>query len=225
MVSIIHDFVNSIPTDPAATAAGKLTPDRWNADHDITCASATVVLGNKEATGGPAEELTLSQVLDMIGSAAWGDIFFRSATGWVRLAVGSAGQFLQSAGVGADLAWGSGALLSAIQTWQKAQISNPSPLVDSGGVALDLSKSNEFTITLGASNTTLLNPTNIATGQSGSIKITQPATPVTLAYGTFYKFPGGTVPSLTATAAACDTLYYSVRAPQFIECVLVKGFA
>jgi hypothetical protein len=95
----------------------------------------------------------------------------------------------------------------------------------SSHIAISLSANNEFTHTL-TESTTLDNPTNITVGQSGSIKFTQhDSSPKTLAYGSYWKFPGGTIPTLTATNGAFDTLYYSVRSTTLIEANLVKGFA
>jgi hypothetical protein len=71
-------------------------------------AAAQRLLGNKESTAGAIEELTLSQALDLIGSAARGDLLFRGASGWQRLAAGTSGQFLKTLGAGADPAWASG---------------------------------------------------------------------------------------------------------------------
>lgn len=68
--------------------------------------SATArLLARKTAGAGSPEECTLSDILDFIGSAAWGDILFRGTAGWRRLAAGTAGQFLKTNGAGADPAW------------------------------------------------------------------------------------------------------------------------
>jgi hypothetical protein len=63
------------------------------------------LLGRASASTGAIEELTLSQALDLIGSAAHGDLLFRGASGWQRLAAGTSGQFLKTLGAGADPAW------------------------------------------------------------------------------------------------------------------------
>ena len=52
------------------------------------------ILGRKTAGAGAIEELTLSEVLDFIGSAAEGDILYRGASAWARLGKGSDGQVL-----------------------------------------------------------------------------------------------------------------------------------
>lgn len=63
------------------------------------------ILGRKTAAAGDAEECTLSEVLDFVGSAAQGDILYRNATGWVRLAAGTSGQVFKTNGSGANPAW------------------------------------------------------------------------------------------------------------------------
>jgi hypothetical protein len=63
------------------------------------------VLGRNTAGAGDAEEVSLTQLLDWIGSAARGDILYRGAATWSRLGAGTAGQVLTSGGPGADPAW------------------------------------------------------------------------------------------------------------------------
>lgn len=63
------------------------------------------ILGRDTAGAGSVEELTLSAVLDMIGSAAQGDIFYRGASAWARLGAGTSGQVLQTNGAGANPSW------------------------------------------------------------------------------------------------------------------------
>lgn len=68
--------------------------------------SATArVLGRKTAGAGDPEELSLSDVLDLIGSAAQGDILYRGSSTWARLGAGSAGQVLETQGAGANPHW------------------------------------------------------------------------------------------------------------------------
>ncbi|WP_245418602.1 hypothetical protein [Mesorhizobium sp. WSM3864] len=56
--------------------------------------TANRVRGRITSTGAP-QELTLSQVLDMIGGAAQGDILYRGSATWSRLAAGTALQSLR----------------------------------------------------------------------------------------------------------------------------------
>jgi hypothetical protein len=84
-------------------------------------------------------------------------------------------------------------------------------LTDAATIAVDMSLGNNFSVTL-AGNRTLGNPTNLTVGQSGIIYLTQDATGSrTLAYSSYWKFPGGTAPTLTTTANAVDALVYTVR--------------
>lgn len=112
------------------------------------------------------------------------------------------------------------------QTFTKPQIAGQTSLTStSNSIAVDLGTTNDFTHTF-TENTTLANPTNISVGQTGSIAFTQHASsPKTLAFDTYWKFPGGSVPTVTSTNSAEDTLFYRVRSSTKIECSLVKGWA
>lgn len=52
------------------------------------------VIGRNTAGSGDAEEVSLTQLLDWVGSAADGDILYRSGGSWTRLGAGSDGQVL-----------------------------------------------------------------------------------------------------------------------------------
>lgn len=75
------------------------------------------VLGRKTAAAGDTEECTLSEVLDFVGSAAQGDILYRGAATWARLAAGTSGYLLKTNGAGADPAWTAAPLPPDIQTF------------------------------------------------------------------------------------------------------------
>jgi len=91
----------------------------------------------------------------------------------------------------------------------------------SASIAVDLLLSNNFTHTF-TESTTLANPTNMVAGQSGIISFTQHASaPKTLAFGSYWDFPGGTVPSVTASNGAFDTLVYFVESASRITCRLL----
>lgn len=74
------------------------------------------ILGRKTAGAGDAEECTLSEVLDFIGSAAQGDILYRGASDWARLAAGTANYFLQTRGSGQNPVYSGGLVLLASGT-------------------------------------------------------------------------------------------------------------
>lgn len=63
------------------------------------------IAGRKTAGAGTVEECTLSEILDFIGSVAQGDVLYRGAATWARLAAGTSGYFLQTQGVGANPQW------------------------------------------------------------------------------------------------------------------------
>lgn len=90
----------------------------------------------------------------------------------------------------------------------------------SASIAVDMSDSN-FTHTF-TENTTLANPTNLTAGQSGVIVFTQHASsPKTLAFGSYWDFPSGTVPTVTATNSAVDVLAYYVNSSTSITAKLL----
>jgi len=114
------------------------------------------------------------------------------------------------------------AVLNQVQAYSKAQSGTPVALTSSGAsIAVDLSLGNNFTHSMGE-NTTLASPSNPVAGQSGVIVVTQhPSAPKTLAYNSFWKFAGGTVPSLTATNSAVDVFTYYVESATRATCSLV----
>jgi len=110
--------------------------------------------------------------------------------------------------------------LSAAQTFTAGQRGEVTALTDASSIATNLALSNNYSVTL-AGNRTLANPTNTVAGQSGSIFITQDGTGSrTLAYGSNFKFVGGTAPTLSTTAAAVDRLDYVVAAATKIHAVV-----
>lgn len=101
-----------------------------------------------------------------------------------------------------------GVQLNGVNSWSAGQSSAPVALTFGTTITPNLSSGNIFTVTL-TGNATLANPSNLVAGQCGQIFITQDATGTrTLAYGSEWKFPGGTAPVLTTTAAATDVLSF-----------------
>jgi hypothetical protein len=99
----------------------------------------------------------------------------------------------------------------------------PSPVTDAASIASDGALSNTFTVTL-AGNRTLANPTNLVNGVDYKWVIRQDATGSrTLAYGTAFKFPNGTAPTLTTTANAVDILTGYTDGTN-VYCNLTKDF-
>lgn len=118
------------------------------------------------------------------------------------------------------------ALLAQANVFTKAQTVTPVTLTDATTIATDASLSNTFTVTLGG-NRTLGNPTNMTNGAIYNWRVTQDGTGSrTLAYGSKFKWPGGTAPTLTTTAGAVDFIsgqYFSDT--DTILCTTLKAFA
>lgn len=113
------------------------------------------------------------------------------------------------------------AQLASAQTFSGGQAGSITALTDGATITPDFSANNGFSVTLGG-NRTLANPTNLVAGQSGVILVTQDGTGSrTLAYGSYWKFPGGTAPTLTTTAAAVDALVYYVGSTTQIDTVFI----
>ena len=113
------------------------------------------------------------------------------------------------------------AVTNVAQTFTAAQRGTVSALTDGATITPNFATANNFSVTLGG-NRTLANPTNLTAGQSGVIVITQDGTGSrTLAYGSYWKFAGGTAPTLTTTASAKDNLVYYVESSTRITAKLI----
>ena len=99
-------------------------------------------------------------------------------------------------------------------------------LSDGATVTPDLDASVNFTITLGG-NRTLANPSNLTPGQSGSIFVVQDGTGGRSfnAFGSYWDFIGGTVPTFTSTASAVDRIDYIVRSSTKIHAVFTANYS
>lgn len=98
-------------------------------------------------------------------------------------------------------------------------------LTDASTIAVDMSLSQNFQVTLTA-NRTLGNPSNATVGQHGFIIVNQDATGSrTLVYGGNYKGVAGAIGTLTTTANAQDVLEYRVLSATRIFLTLYKGIA
>ena len=102
------------------------------------------------------------------------------------------------------------AVLNAAQTFTAAQRGAITALTDGATITPDFAAGNNYSVTLGG-NRTLANPTNLTAGQSGVIIVSQDSTGSrTLAFGNYWKFAGGTAPTLTTTASAVDVIAFFV---------------
>ena len=107
-------------------------------------------------------------------------------------------------GVGVDV----DALLGKDLRIAKAAVADIVSLTDGTNISVDFNSGQNFAVQL-AGNRTIDNPTNCVPGQTGSIFVIQDGTGSrTLSFGTNYKFPGGTAPTLSTGASAADRIDY-----------------
>lgn len=118
--ALLADIRDSItPADGTVTTAKIVDANVTYAKiQDVSTTSR--VLGRKTAGVGDVEEVTLSELLDFVGSAAQGDILYRGASGWARLAAGVTGQLLRTGGAAANPSWQNTPTQSAAQTFAAA---------------------------------------------------------------------------------------------------------
>ena len=90
----------------------------------------------------------------------------------------------------------------------KSAVADIVSLTDAASIAIDFNAGQNFAVQL-TDNRTLENATNCVPGQTGSIFVIQDGTGSrTLSFGANYKFPGGTAPTLSTGASACDRIDY-----------------
>jgi len=131
--------------------------------------SITRLLGRKTASGvGPPEELTISDILDWTSGAtpAFGDVLYRGASSWTRLAPGTSGQFLQTLGTGASPQWAAASVAGSALTGSSLAAGITSSSLTSFGTSPTL-----VTPNIGVATATSVN----------KMAITAPATSSTLA--------------------------------------------
>jgi hypothetical protein len=109
------------------------------------------------------------------------------------------------------------AALASAQSFTAAQRGSITALTSAATITPNFSAANNYSLSL-ATNTTLANPSNLTAGQSGTIVITNGGA-YTMAFGSYWKFPGGTAPSLTASAT--DVLAYYVESATRITARLI----
>jgi len=117
------------------------------------------------------------------------------------------------------------AFTNAVQSFSVAQRGTVSAQGSvSGTVTLDFATANNFSMTLPSGGTvTLANPSGLTAGQSGAIVITQNASSAALvAYGTNWKFSGGT-PTMSTGLSSVSTLVYYVESASRITSQLLTN--
>lgn len=98
-------------------------------------------------------------------------------------------------------------------------------LVDGATITPDFAVNNVFTVTLGGARA-MANPSNPVNSQSGSIFIIQDATGNrTLTWGSYWKWPNGTTPTLSTAANAIDRIDFIVKSSTEIQAVWTGNYA
>ena len=109
-----------------------------------------------------------------------------------------------------------------VQSFTAGQRGSITALTDGATITADLAVANNFSVTLGG-NRTLANPSNQTAGQAGTIVVTQDGTGSrTMAFGSNWKFPGGTAPTLTTAASSVDVIAYYAESATRITARLIS---
>ena len=162
---------------------------------------------------------------------AHGVVIGNGASALNATSAGTSGQVLTSNGASADPTFQAPAVaLNVSQSWTAGQAVTPTTggTQSAGGTFTpDFSTSNSVTLTFGAGNLTIANPTNIKAGESYVIALTQDGVGSrTVTWGANFKWAGGTAPTLSTTASAKDIISCWTDTTTTINCVLaVKGAA
>ena len=166
------------------------------------------LLGRSTAGAGAIEEVTCTAA----GRALIDDADAAAQRTTLGVAIGTDVQAYDADTAKTDVA----------QSFTAAQRGEITTLTDGATITADLAVANNFSVTLGG-NRTLANPSNQTAGQSGTIVVTQDATGSrTLAYGSNWKFPGGTAPTLTTAASSVDVIAYYVESATRITARLIS---
>lgn len=116
-----------------------------------------------------------------------------------------------------------GATTTGVQTFTAAQRGGVVTVAYATGISLNFASGNNFQITL-TGNTTLQNPTNIASGQAGVVTIIQGTSGNTMSFSTGWHYPGGSgsTPSITTRSGAVDLLVYYTKDASSVSYRLVQ---
>lgn len=166
MSSLTDNVVTTPKIVDGAVTTAKIADDAVTNAKLANMATARIK-GRATAGSGDPEDITLSQVLDMVGSAARGDILFRGASDWSRLAAGTSGHYLKTNGAGADPTW-------AAQTVQGITLATP--VASTSGTSIDFTGipagTKRITVTLNGVSVSASGLPMIQIGDSGGIENT-----------------------------------------------------
>lgn len=105
-----------------------------------------------------------------------------------------------------------------VQSFTVAQRGAISALgVQTSTVNISLTSSNYYSLTANG-NITVANPTNINAGQSGALFVTANGS-YTTSWGSYWRFAGGTAPTMSTVAGKVDRVDYVVQSANTIHAV------
>jgi len=222
--TIASTWANNTLTDIASALTDSLAADGQ------TTATGNLQMGNNRITGLATPTVSTDAVTkayaDALVSGGTGSFTTLTVTGTTTLATALTGVLKGTSGVVSVATAGTDyAGISTAQSFTAGQRGSVSALTDGATITPNFNTANNFSLTIGG-NRTLANPTNLTSGQSGVIVITQDATGSrTLAYGSYWDFSGGTAPTLTTTANAVDVLVYYVNSATSITASLISNIS
>lgn len=217
---IVGDGTNWV-AESGATARTSLGVDAAGTDNSTAVTLDTTSYDYLSLTG---QEIALGQVnltSDVTGAAP-------VANGGTGLSAITSGHVLYASGANtiAAAALGSASGVQAYdaetaktdtaQTWTKAQIpaTQTAAFSSLSSGVLDFDSYQNFVITLGSGTNAFTNPSTDSSnaGQTGVIVLIQDSSASTATWGTQYKVPAGTAPTLSSGSAAVDILPYCIQA-------------
>lgn len=221
--TITSTWANNTLTDIANAITGSIAADGQ------TPITGNLQMGNNKITGLATPTVSTDAVTKayadaLVDGSASGNFTNLTVTGTTTLATSlntilkAVSGVVSNATAGTDYAG-----ISNTQSFTAGQRGSVSALTSASTITPNFNTANNFSLTLDT-NATLANPSNLTAGQSGCIVITQDSTGSrTLAYGSYWKFAGGTAPTLTTTASAVDVLVYYAESSTRITASLINN--
>ena len=141
-VKILADAVTTAKILDSNVTTAKLAADAVTYAKLQNVATNNRLLGRISGAGGDAEELSITQTLDMVGSSpGHGDLLYRTASAWDKLPAGTANYLLQANGAAAPswvnaITLAAGTITSSIpslnitQTWNSGAVTFQSAVIN-----------------------------------------------------------------------------------------------
>lgn len=137
---------SALTGDVTASAGSNATTIAANA---VTYAKFQQVSNTKRAIGrntagaGNAEEVTVEQILNWLGTAAQGDVFYQGASNPARLGAGTAGQFFKTQGAAANPLWAWGGLVQ-VQADPDSAVATGTTIIPADDTIPDVAEGDEY---------------------------------------------------------------------------------